>query len=100
MCYLQKTNSLNNLRYYFDRSKLINAGIADPDAYVKGIFQQLFQNKVNDIFKEVNQGGIGLVKCQQLFGTSNPNIFLNTMVNDLNNPVYNFDLFQIRKPSW
>lgn len=43
---------------------------------MKGIFQQLFQNKANDIFREPQNGGIGLAKCQQLFGTQDPAIFL------------------------
>ena len=76
---------MDDLEYYFDERK---SGISE--AYVKGVFQAMFKNKAQEIFQESINGGIGLNKCQQLFGTINPNVFINTIANDIKNPVYNF----------
>lgn len=45
LCYLRNINSLSQLRYFFDKEKLVKHGVPDPDAYVKNIFKTMFQGK-------------------------------------------------------
>ena len=88
LCYLQNINTLDNLNYIFDQKLLEHNG--QNLTFVKQTFQNLFRNKAIDLYKDVNQGGIGIIRFQQLFGVPDLPSFLNNKVNNLNDPIYNF----------
>jgi len=52
---------------------------------IKQNFQTLYSNEATNLFTAFGQS-----KFQQLFGVDNIEDFLNDVVPDLNNPIYNF----------
>ncbi len=80
-----RVQNLNNLVYVFNaRKSSLQAA--------KQKMQTVFRNNAPLILKPLTQGGIGLAKVKQLFGSGINNVqdFLDaTSVID-NNPIYNF----------
>jgi hypothetical protein len=62
---------------------------ANAETFIKNQFKQLFLTKAEDMFKPVDQGGLGIAKMQQLFGVDNISNFLDE-IDDISNPIYNF----------
>lgn len=77
--------NLSQIRYVFNAKKLTLQ-------QAKEKMQTVFKNNATKFFLPQNQGGLGLTKIQQLFGTNilTQQDFLDTVDVIANNPIYNF----------
>ena len=80
--YLENSASLGEIKYVFNANKV-------DITTVKNAFKDLFIAKAEDLFKPINQGGLGQAKMNQLFGVDNISDFLDD-IDDISSPIYDF----------
>jgi hypothetical protein len=71
--YLSRIDDLDDLNYVFNINKITKFEDAQKQILA------FLKNNADNIFKELGDGGIGLNKCLQLFGTSNPLQFISRL---------------------
>ena len=64
MAYLSRLNNLSEMKYIFNKTKLTVSG---KDAKIQ--MKAFLKANASNLYKAVDEGGIGLVQCEKLFGT-------------------------------